>query len=100
MVCDAAIPEGRNSDAVCRSVTFDKSVFVPAEATKSGDLVLLAANITFPQQMRGPAIRYAVMLQACRRHTLGYRRFHKLNTNLLLQGRIALNGFVGPPCLQ
>jgi len=25
---------------------------------------------------------------------------YKLKTDLLLQGRIALNGFVGPPCLQ
>jgi len=49
MVCDAAISEGRNSDAVYRSVTLGKSVFVPAEATKSGDLVLLAANVTFLQ---------------------------------------------------
>ena len=49
MVCDAAIPEGRNSDAVCRSVTFDKPVFVPAKATKSGNLVLLAANVTAQQ---------------------------------------------------
>ncbi len=49
MICDAAIPEGRNSDAVYRSVTLDKHVFVPAKATESGDLVLLAANVTFPQ---------------------------------------------------
>jgi len=49
MVCDAAISEGRNSDAVYRSVTLDKSVFVPAEATKSGDLMLLVANVTFLQ---------------------------------------------------
>ena len=49
MVCDAAISEGRNSDAIYRSVTLDKSVFVPAEATKSGDLMLLVANVTFLQ---------------------------------------------------
>ena len=49
MVSDAAISERRNSDVVDRSLTLDKPVFVPAEATENGDLVLSRPNVTVPQ---------------------------------------------------
>lgn len=45
MICDAAISEGRNSDAVYRSVTLDKSVFVPA-----------AARSNSAERFRGPSV--------------------------------------------